>query len=141
MELVPVKSFDSYVTANIWMGRLEEENIVCRLMDEYSVTINPALTNSIGGIKLCVAKAQLERCKQLISEFEAIKAVQCPTCLSFDVGVKIKQDEPTRFIDKILCYLLGDAALPQQQVHVCGSCKNEFDGINEEINSTSVLNG
>lgn len=70
MEFVPVKAFDSYVTAHIWLGRLQNENIVCHLRDEYTVTIDPFLSNAIGGIKLCVAKVQLERALELITEFE-----------------------------------------------------------------------
>ncbi len=70
MEFIPVKSFDSYVTAHIWMGRLQNENIVCHLRDEYSVTIDPFLSNAIGGIKLCVARAQLDRTLELIEQFE-----------------------------------------------------------------------
>jgi hypothetical protein len=85
MKFIPVKTFDSYVTANIWLGRLQEENIVCYLQDEYSVTINPALSNAVGGIKLCVTPAQMERCRELICKFEAENALVCPDCSSPEI--------------------------------------------------------
>jgi hypothetical protein len=45
---------------------LKEEYINCYLQDEYSVTIDPFLSNAIGGIKLMVAESQLERAKEIL---------------------------------------------------------------------------
>jgi hypothetical protein len=47
--------------AHIAMGRLEEDNIRCWLKDENTVTIDPILTNAVGGIKLMVESGQAER--------------------------------------------------------------------------------
>ena len=48
------------------MGRLEQENIRCHLQDEYTVTIDPFLSNAIGGIKLMVPAIQVERALQIL---------------------------------------------------------------------------
>ena len=61
MKFIQVQSFDNYFEAHVVMGNLQEENISCWLKDEYSVTIDPMLSNAIGGIKLMVAEAQVER--------------------------------------------------------------------------------
>ena len=54
MNFVLLQSYDNYISAHIAMGRLEEDGINCWLKDENTVTINPILTNAIGGIKLMV---------------------------------------------------------------------------------------
>lgn len=59
-------SFDNYIPAHIALGRLKEEYINCYLKDEYSVTIDPFLSNAIGGIKLMVAETQLEKAREIL---------------------------------------------------------------------------
>ena len=66
MKFVLLLSFDNYIHAHIALGRLKEEYINCYLQDEYSVTIDPFLSNAIGGIKLMVAEAQAERAKDIL---------------------------------------------------------------------------
>jgi len=68
MDFVLLCSYTNYIDAHIVMGRLEQENIRCHLQNEYTVTIDPILTNAIGGIKLMVARAQVERALQILSE-------------------------------------------------------------------------
>jgi hypothetical protein len=50
------------------MGRLKEEFINCFLQDEYTVTIDPLLSNAVGGIKLMVADSQAERADKILSD-------------------------------------------------------------------------
>ena len=66
MKFVLLCSFDNYIPAHIALGRLKEEFINCYLQDEYSVTIDPFLSNAIGGIKLMVAETQLERARKIL---------------------------------------------------------------------------
>jgi len=67
MKFVIVRSYDNYIPAHIAMGRLKEENIVCHLQDEHSVTIDPFLSNAIGGIKLMVSENQAQRALDLLN--------------------------------------------------------------------------
>jgi Putative prokaryotic signal transducing protein len=60
-------TFDNYISAHITMGRLKEEFINCYLQDEYTVTIDPLLSNAIGGIKLMVAEQQAGRALEILS--------------------------------------------------------------------------
>lgn len=69
MKYVLLCSFDNYIPAHITLGRLKEEFINCYLQDEYSVTIDPFLSNAIGGIKLMVAESQLERARDILRDF------------------------------------------------------------------------
>lgn len=66
MKFVLLRSFDNYIPAHIALGRLKEEYINCYLQDEYSVTIDPFLSNAIGGIKLMVSENQLERAREIL---------------------------------------------------------------------------
>lgn len=66
VKFVLLYSFDNYIPAHIALGRLKEEYINCYLQDEYSVTIDPFLSNAIGGIKLMVNEVQLERAKEIL---------------------------------------------------------------------------
>jgi len=67
MKFVPLCAFDNYIPAHIALGRLKEEYINCYLQDEYSVTIDPFLSNAIGGIKLMVAETQAERAREILN--------------------------------------------------------------------------
>ena len=70
MRFVLLYSFDNYIPAHIALGRLKEEFINCYLQDEYSVTIDPFLSNAIGGIKLMVAESQQERAREILNTLE-----------------------------------------------------------------------
>ncbi len=61
MQFLLLARYDSYIDAHIALGRLQEHDINCFLQDEYTVTIDPLLSNAIGGIKLMVAESQFER--------------------------------------------------------------------------------
>jgi len=70
MKYVVLCSFDNYIPAHILLGRLKDEFINCYLQDEYSVTIDPFLSNAIGGIKLMVAESQLDRAREIVQGFD-----------------------------------------------------------------------
>lgn len=70
MRFILLTAFDNYVSAHIAMGRLKEEFINCYLQDEYTVTIDPLLSNAIGGIKLMVAESQAQRAFELLQPAE-----------------------------------------------------------------------
>ena len=70
MKYIIIKSFDNYIPAHIALGRLKEEYVNCYLQDEYSVTIDPFLSNAIGGIKLMVAETQLDRARQILEDLK-----------------------------------------------------------------------
>ena len=70
MKFVAVKEFDDYISAHILMGRLKEENIVCHLKDENTITTAPFLSPIFGGIKLMVPEAQAERAFEILNKWE-----------------------------------------------------------------------
>ena len=68
MKFIEVASYDNYIPAHIAMGKLKNEAINCHLVNENSVTLDPFLSNIIGGIKLMVLESQVERPLQLLNE-------------------------------------------------------------------------
>ena len=70
MKFVAVKEFDDYISAHLILGRLSEENIICHLQDENTLTTAPFLGPIIGGIKLVVPESQAERAKELLTNWE-----------------------------------------------------------------------
>ena len=70
MNFVEVRAYDNYIEAHLMLGRLRDQFINCHLLNENSVTIDPFLSNAIGGIKLMVAEPQLERALEIINEVE-----------------------------------------------------------------------
>ena len=67
MNFILLTSFDNYVSAHIALGRLKDDYINCYLLDEHTITIDPLLTNAIGGIKLMVAETQAQRAYELLN--------------------------------------------------------------------------
>jgi len=67
---VLLATFDNYIPAHIALGKLKDEFINCYLQDEYTVTIDPLLSNAIGGIKLMVAVSQAERALDILNQKE-----------------------------------------------------------------------
>ncbi len=141
MEFQPLKTFDSYITANIWLGKLQDAGIRCYLKDEYTVTIDPILSNAIGGIKLCVDIEQLEQAKELILAFEHQSRIklQCPKCKSLNVEY-ISKPGAKNWIGAVASWLLGNYAVSAKQVYHCFNCGEEFEEIqNEELNSIAIV--
>ncbi|HEY2720577.1 MAG TPA: DUF2007 domain-containing protein [Chitinophagaceae bacterium] len=74
MNFIEVISYDNYVQAHLMLGRLRDEYINCYLLNENSVTIDPFLSNSIGGIKIMVAETQAQRALEIIQEIDSRKS-------------------------------------------------------------------
>lgn len=70
MELIPVKEFDDYISAHVIMGRLKEEDIICHLQNEHTITTAPFLSPIFGGIKLLVPASQKDKALELLRKWE-----------------------------------------------------------------------
>ena len=68
MKFVLLTSFDNYIDAHIALGKLKDAYINCHLQDDLSVTLNPFLSNAIGGIKLMVAESQVQRAAEVLRD-------------------------------------------------------------------------
>ena len=129
MNFIQLQSYDNYIAAHIAMGRLEEEGINCWLQDENTATINPILTNAIGGIKLMVPEIQAERAVAILKEIELEykKTIACPRCGSHNVELINTPRKPSNWIYALFGYLFGSYALTANKVNHCFDCGKEFE--------------
>lgn len=106
MEIVTIRTFDNYFSANILLTRMRDAGIECYLKDEYTVTIDPLLSNAIGGIKLVVKKTIETEARKMLEDFDnAYKNyIACPNCGSHDVLLLPKQSTEN-FITAITSWL------------------------------------
>jgi hypothetical protein len=128
MTFKQISAFDNYVSANMTLGLLEENNISCHLNDENMVTLNSLLSNAVGGIKLMVADVQFERAIEVIKEAEAeyLKTIPCPNCQSLSLKIDEKTNNPSSFWGKLKNQLAYGQTSTYVKLFRCGNCKNVF---------------
>src|SRR5438105_15273401 len=82
MDFVELRTFDNYIEANIVLNMLRFFNINCHLKDENIITIDPLLSPAIGGMKLMVHHAHVEKAWDMMdkAEHEYLKSIPCPVC-------------------------------------------------------------
>jgi DNA-directed RNA polymerase subunit M/transcription elongation factor TFIIS len=143
MQLVTVKTFDSYFLANIILGRLQSEGVECYLKDETTVTMDPILTNAIGGIKIVVKKENEVAVIEILKRYEEeyLNAATCPKCGAHQFSY-IAKPGVTNFLTAIATTLFSNYALAANYVYQCGNCGYETERLpgysdeesNEEMN-------
>ncbi|MGN6291132.1 MAG: putative signal transducing protein [Chitinophagaceae bacterium] len=128
MKFVPVWSYDNYVPAHLDMNLLKQEGIESWLKDEHSVTINPALANSVGGIKLMVAESNAQQAWDILIREKAayIGSLACPKCGSNNLLADEIPRKPSYWLESVLVFFLGDTALGFDKIYRCLNCQNEF---------------
>ncbi|MEK7227208.1 MAG: DUF2007 domain-containing protein [Bacteroidota bacterium] len=128
MEFVLVQVYDNYISAHIAKGRLEEDGINCWLKDENTVTIDPILTNAVGGIKLMVEKTRSEEAAGIlrIIENENKKAHPCPKCNSFNVEFVSTPRKISNWLSFISFGLFASFAPKVDMVYHCFDCGHEY---------------
>ena len=113
------------------LQRLEDEGIRAYLQNEHTVTIDPILTNAIGGIQLMIYDGQLDRAMQLINGFEQEyrQAVLCPQCQSTDMHYISQPNNVTNWFTAITTWLFGNYALSFKKVYKCSDCGYESESL------------
>jgi hypothetical protein len=129
MEFILLQSFTNYIDAHILMGRLEEEGIQCWLKDENTVTIDPILTNAIGGIKLMVAETQFERASDLLQQYvrEKRSHLKCPRCGSGNIELISSPRKAMNWFSALAGFFMGDYAVAAEKTWHCFDCQSEFE--------------
>ena len=140
MDTVTVKTFDNYFSANIILGRLRSEGIECYLKDEATVTMDPMLSNAIGGIKLVVRKGNEFAVRKILQEYEAafIKAATCPRCGAHRFSY-IAKPGVTNFLTAIITFFFSGYAVAPNYVYQCGNCNYETERLPEYGNDENEV--
>lgn len=130
MKYVIAAVFDNYINAHLARGLLEQQNINCWLKDEMTVTVDPILTNAIGGIKLMVTEVQLERTQQILqaTKQEFNDRYPCPQCGSTHIEYISTPRKVSNWLGTFVSAVLGvGSATPIDKVYHCFDCGYEFD--------------
>jgi len=137
MNIITLRSFDNYFLANITLTKLQDGGIECYLKDENTVTIDPILSNAIGGIKLVVKEEDAAEAKNLLQIFDEqyLKSVHCPRCGATEIALVTKPGA-SNYITAIFTWLFSSYAVAAESIYQCGKCGYESktmpDTINEE---------
>lgn len=134
-------SFDSYIEAHLLKNRLIAEGIEAFLKDEFTVTIDPILSNAVGGIKIIVTEDQFEAAAMLVQKWKAEEnaAGLCPTCHTGYLQMVSSGKEPANVISGLLGTLFGSYALAVKKHYKCFSCNAEFDELPEQPEDSASL--
>jgi DNA-directed RNA polymerase subunit RPC12/RpoP len=132
MDLVILQTFDNYFSANIQLTRLRAAGIECYLKDEYVVTIDPFLSNAIGGIKLMVRKDEELKIRKLLREMNASADSQllCPLCGSHKF-ILVPKRSPENLLTAITTWLFSAYAVSAENVYQCTDCGYESESLPE----------
>jgi predicted RNA-binding Zn-ribbon protein involved in translation (DUF1610 family) len=139
MELVTIRTFNNYFSANILLTKLRDAGIQCYLKDEYTVTIDPLLTNAVGGIKLVINKKDSQEVFGLLQLFddEYRRNAVCPKCGSHNIELVPKRTA-TNMVTAILSWLFSDYAVSVENVYKCGSCNYESPTLPEPLQTINI---
>lgn len=132
MNFVVIKTFDNYFSANVLLARLESEGIMCYLRDEHTVTIDPLLTNAIGGIKLMVSDTDLDKAQTVLQSIQeqSIAEAICPSCHQKGFTY-LPKTTSKNYVTAILTWIFSGLALAPDYVYRCNNCDYEVTTIPE----------
>ena len=137
MDLITIRTFDNYFNASIVLTRLQDAGVECYLKDEFTVTIDPLLTNAIGGIKLVVKDSDVNDAMKMLEEIDLNyrQAAVCPKCGNKGLE-QIYKPGATNFVIAILTWMFGRYAVAPEKIYQCPKCGWEGKNLPEIINLT-----
>jgi DNA-directed RNA polymerase subunit RPC12/RpoP len=131
MDFIELRSFDNYIEANIVLNMLRHHNINCHLKDENIITIDPLLSPALGGMKLMVHHAHVERAWDLMegAEQEYLKNIACPVCHSHSLKVISITKTHRCKLSALASMLLNGHSVEVKKIYRCSSCGYDFKEI------------
>ncbi|MGB0887081.1 MAG: DUF2007 domain-containing protein [Vicingaceae bacterium] len=134
MKLVTVRTFDSPIDAHLLKTKLESEGINCYLQDEHSISIDPMHSYALGGIKLQINDADIEKTKAALKEIDVTpyrdendKIAQCPKCSSQElIAGYVSMKGFSQVFAAIISILFMIYPMHLKILYKCKKCGNEF---------------
>ena len=105
--------------AQVLRGKLESEGIPAFLEDEFTIDVDPFVSNAIGGVKLKIASHHKEHARMLVAQSHPevlTHEISCPNCqndvlkLTLNLSNLIKQLFP----------------FSNKRSYTCENCKHQF---------------
>lgn len=133
MNFILLRTYDSYITANLHLQQLEAEGIRAYLENENIATIAPYLSGAAGGIKLLVVEEQLPRATEIINaiEEEYRKSLPCPKCGSFNIHPVVNTNKVSNWFNAIFNKLSVNSDSSFEPVYRCFTCGYEMEQLPE----------
>lgn len=146
-DLVTIARFSSAPPAHLLMTKLEAEGIQSFINDESIVTLNPLISNAVGGVKVKVSQVYVDKAievlqilknpndgmrrrieYQLRSKGFELASIYCPSCESALVYHK-KTPQFFFILGFILAVILGPLCiflLLIKRTYTCADCGNSW---------------
>lgn len=97
MKLVLLKTFENIIDARLFASKLESEGVQTYIENEHTITIDPLLSNALGGIRVMVTESDYLIAHKLLTEYSNTAIVDeegvemtCPKCGSESIENGIK---------------------------------------------------
>lgn len=125
MEPVTIRAFHNSIPAQITASKLEEAGIQTYIVGEGAVSMMSISNSPNGGIQLLVDKADEEKARQLLFEFdeEYRKAAVCPKCGANEF-VLVQPDHVSDTFFSVINRILTGKSGQQEQYYQCMKCGN-----------------
>lgn len=130
LERVTVKTFDTSVNAHLFRIELENEGIESFIYDEETITMDPLLSNAIGGIKVKINRTDIERTKEFLAKREEENNPPCPNCESKHINTNFRSFKSTLgIVSAITAFLFMIFPPLFKTVNKCLDCNHEFESL------------
>lgn len=138
-DLVILQTFDNFFNANIQLTRLRAAGVECYLKDEYIVTIDPFLSNAVGGIKLMVRKTEEQEVRTLLRDMnaESDSKLLCQQCGSHKF-ILVPKRTAENILTAITTWLFSSYAVSAENVYQCSDCGFESETLPENNPETTI---
>jgi predicted RNA-binding Zn-ribbon protein involved in translation (DUF1610 family) len=132
IETVTLRAFDNYFTANLLLTRLRDAGIECYLKDEFTITIDPLLSNALGGIKVIVRKETYPQALAMLKAFDeaAARMLVCPNCGGHNFTLMPKKTAEN-YTTAVMSWLFSAYAVSAENVYKCDKCGYESESLPE----------
>lgn len=136
MNFVTIRTFQNNFSAHLMLTKLRSEGIACFLKDEFTVTVDPVLSNAVGGIKLIVKKEDEQEAVELLRIFDEayMKSAVCPQCGNHTIEL-VPKNTAKNLLTVLLSWLFGSYAISRENVYQCTTCKYESETLPESFNN------
>lgn len=130
LERITVKTFDTSVDAHLFRIELSTEGIESFIYDEETITMDPLLSNAIGGIKVKINAKDIERTKEFLAKREEEHNPPCPNCGSKRIMTNFRSFKSASGIISAIAAFLFTIFPPMfKTVNKCLDCNQEFESL------------
>jgi hypothetical protein len=135
MNFITLKSFDNSIDAHLLKSKLESEDIICYLKDEYITNAYQQYSYPFGGVKLMVYEDNYKQALELLEYVDANNSnngIQlqniCPNCNSNNISKTNRfKNSFTRLFSIMISLLLSLVIINPKSKYKCNYCNYEFN--------------